>query len=90
MSRWWYLANFVPFLNLWVGYRSFACPAGYAYHKKLDGAGVFLAIVYWLMLAVSLLAIAAVIALLMGALGSPEFKEQLQEIHRKRRPQPKP
>ncbi|RYD35549.1 MAG: DUF4339 domain-containing protein, partial [Verrucomicrobiaceae bacterium] len=28
MSRWWYLGHFVPFLNLWTGFRSFACPAG--------------------------------------------------------------
>jgi hypothetical protein len=83
MSRWWYLANFVPFLNLWVGYRSFACPAGYAYHKKLDGAGVFLAIVYWGMFLLTLLAIAAAVALLMGALGSPELQQKFQEIMQK-------
>lgn len=89
MSRWWYLANFVPFLNLWVGYRSFACPAGYAYHKKIDGVGVFLAIVYWGMFIVSLLVAAAFIALMAGTLGSPELREQIQEIIRKAA-EPKP
>lgn len=79
MSKWWYLANFVPILNFWVGYRCFACPAGYAYHKKLDGVGIFLAIIYWLMIVVALLAVAAVIALFLGALG-PEFKQQFDEI----------
>ncbi len=82
MSKWWYLANFVPFLNLWVGYRTFACPAGYAYHKKLDGVGIFLAIIYWLMIVVALLAVAAVIAMFFGAFG-PEFKQQFQEILQK-------
>lgn len=79
MSKWWYLGNFVPILNFWVGYRCFACPAGYAHHKKLDGAGIFLAIIYWLLLVVALLVVAAVIAMFLGALG-PEFQQQLEEI----------
>ena len=83
MSRWWYLANFLPILNLWVGYRCFACPAGYAYHKKLDGAGIFLAIVYWLLVALGILALAALVALFLGALGTPELQEQLREAVRK-------
>jgi hypothetical protein len=82
MSKWWYLANFVPILNFWIGYRCFACPAGYAYHKKLDGVGIFLAIIYWLMIVVALLAVAAVIAMIFGAFG-PEFKQQFQEILQK-------
>lgn len=83
MSRWWYLANCVPILNLWIGYRSFACPAGYAYHKKLDGAGIFLAIVYWLAVALGLLALAALVALFFGALGTPVLQEQLHEAIRR-------
>ncbi|MGL5020223.1 MAG: GYF domain-containing protein [Luteolibacter sp.] len=83
MSRWWYLANLVPFLNLWVGYRTFACPAGYAHHKKLDGAGIFLAIVYWGLLVLSLLVMAAAVALMAGAIGSPELQKQVQEILQK-------
>lgn len=82
MSRWWYLANFVPILNLWIGYRCFACPAGYAYHKKLDGVGVFLAIVYWLILLASVLAVAAVVAVFLGGFG-PEVQQQFQEILQK-------
>lgn len=39
---------FVPFLNIWLQYRLFACPPGYAYTKKLDGIGKFLAVIYWL------------------------------------------
>ena len=83
MSRWWFFANFVPFLNLWVGYRCFACPAGYAYHKKLDGAGIFLAIVYWLLILIVVVAVALVIAALLGGIGTPEFQEQFREGFRK-------
>lgn len=82
MSRWWFLGNFVPILGFWVGYRCFACPGGYAYHKKLDGAGIFLAIVYWLLLAIGLVVIALAIAVLLGALGSPEIKQQILDAIR--------
>lgn len=83
MSRWWFLAHLVPILNIWTSYRCFACPAGYAYHKKLDGIGVFLAIVYWLSLVLLVLSIAAIVAVLVGAAGSPEYREQIQELIRK-------
>ena len=82
MSRWWYLGNFVPILNFWVGYRCFTCPAGYAYHKKLDGPGVFLAIVYWLLIAIVLLAVIAAIALMLGAVGTPEIQQQIRDALR--------
>lgn len=79
MSRWWYLANLVPILNLWVGYRMYVCPAGYAYHKKLDTIGVVLAILYWLLIAISLLALLAMIAVFLGMAGSPEVRQQFNE-----------
>jgi hypothetical protein len=82
MSRWWFLGNLVPILGFWVGYRCFACPGGYAYHKKLDGAGIFLAIVYWLLLAIGLVVTALAIAVLQGALGSPEIKQQILDAIR--------
>ncbi|MCU0753309.1 MAG: DUF4339 domain-containing protein [Akkermansiaceae bacterium] len=82
MSRWWYLGNLVPILNLWVGYRMYVCPAGYAYHKKLDTAGVVLAILYWLMIIMALLAVLAVIAVLFGMAGSPELRLQFDEAIR--------
>ena len=47
MSRWWLLAACIPGLNLWLGYRCFACPPGFACHKKWDGPGIALAAVYW-------------------------------------------
>ncbi|MBC7980181.1 MAG: DUF4339 domain-containing protein [Armatimonadetes bacterium] len=47
MNRFWIFGNLVPLLNFWVGYREFACPPGYARHKKMDGLGWFLAIIYW-------------------------------------------
>ena len=82
MSRWWFLGNFVPLLNFWVGYRTFACPAGYAYHKKLDGAGIFLAIVYWLMILLVIVSIIAAVAILVGAIGDPELRQQLENAVR--------
>jgi hypothetical protein len=80
MSLWWFLGYFVPILNFWVGYRVFACPAGFAYHKKMDGVGIFLAIVYWLLLLVTVLAVVAFVMVMMGAAGDPELREQLQKI----------
>ncbi len=82
MSAWWYLGNFVPILNFWVGYRVFACPAGYDYHKKLDGVGVFLAIVYWLGTLLLILCIAAAVAIFLGAIGSPEIQAKIHEAVR--------
>jgi len=81
MSRWWFLGNFVPFLNIWLGYRCFACPAGYAQTKKLDGAGIFLAILYWLLLAIGILAIAGFILFLAKAGDHPDLQQRAQEFY---------
>lgn len=85
MSRWWYLGNFVPILNLWVCYRMYVCPAGYAFHKKLDGVGVVLAILYWLMILIAVLMVASLIAIMFGAIGSPEIQQQIEEAFRSMR-----
>ena len=82
MSRWWILAHFVPFLNLWLGYRTCACPAGYAWHRKLDGIGVFLAIVYWLLVLIGLLALAAFAAMMAGAIGDADMRDKVHEFIR--------
>lgn len=82
MCRWWFFGNFVPFLNIWLGYRCFACPGGYAFHKKLDGIGIFLAIVYWLVVAIAVLALIAIVAVMAGELGDPALQEQLREAFR--------
>jgi hypothetical protein len=87
MSRWWYLGNFVPLLNLWVSYRMYVCPAGYAYHKKLDGIGVVLAVCYWLMVLLALLAFAVILAVLFGAISNPALQQQVQEAIRTLREQ---
>lgn len=68
MSRWWLLGFFAPFLNLWLGYRCLACPSGYARHKMMDGPGVALAIVYWLLMLAAVIFLGAVIAPLVGAI----------------------
>jgi len=82
MSGWWFLGNFVPLLNFWVGYRTFVCPGGYAFTKKLDGPGIFLAILYWIFVVALILTIAAAVALLFGMGGNPELREQMQEALR--------
>lgn len=79
MSRWWYLGNLVPILNLWVSYRMYVCPAGYAYHKKLDTAGVILAILFWLMIVLVLLSVIAMIAVIFGMAGNPEIQKQFND-----------
>lgn len=80
MSRWWFLGHFVPLLGLWVFYRSFACPAGFAFHKKMDGIGIVLAIVYWLTILAGFVALALFIAVIFGAFGNPELKQQILEM----------
>jgi hypothetical protein len=44
MSRGWALLLAIPILNLWVGFRCLVCPSGYAHHRKLDRAGVVIAL----------------------------------------------
>jgi GYF domain 2 len=80
MSRWWFLGFVVPALNFWVAYRCFACPAGYAFHKKMDGRGIFLAILYWIFMLLLIGMIAFVVVCFMGVLVSPELGKQIQEL----------
>ena len=80
MSRLWCLAVFLPVINLWLGYRCFACPPGYAYHKKLDGSGIALAIVYWIVMSAVVLILAACVAMLCGAIDSPVLLKQLRRL----------
>ena len=77
MSRLWFLGNFVPLLNLWVGYRMICCPAGYDFHRKIDGAGIFLAILYWGWLVLFALAFAVIIIAILG-LGFSGIGEMLE------------
>lgn len=86
MTRWWFLSLFVPFLSVWTYYRLFACPPGYAEHKKLDGIGWFLAIIYWLAVLVGIALIAATIYAFSQAPPDPESlktPEDLLEILKK-------
>ena len=85
MSRWWYLGSAVPLLNLWVAYRMAVCPAGYAFHKKLDGAGVFLAILYWLGVIAMILLVIGIVLVLSGTIGDPQLKQEFLEEIRKAR-----
>ncbi|MEP4078548.1 GYF domain-containing protein [Haloferula sp.] len=76
MTGWWWFGLLVPFLNLWLYYRLFACPAGYAYTKKLDVIGKVLAVIYWLT-PVALIVAGIIFA---GALKKMEEDGKLQEI----------
>ena len=80
MSRWWIFGHCVPLLNLWVGYRCFACPAGYAYHKKLDGIGIALAIIYWLMIALAILTLVVLIYILIKYADDPRVQELWSQL----------
>lgn len=77
MSGWWFLGNFVPLLNLWVGYRCFACPPGYAVHKKMDGAGIILAILYWLLVLVGVASLVALVGIVFMDMGSEKLRDQI-------------
>jgi hypothetical protein len=79
MSPLWIIASVAPGLNLWLGYRCFACPAGYAYHKKMDDAGIALAILYWLFVLLILLSIAVLVAILFSVIKNPEVQQQIRE-----------
>lgn len=48
MSRLWFFGLFVPLLQIWLTYRLFACPPGYAEHKRLGVLGWILAVLFWL------------------------------------------
>jgi len=66
----------------WLGYRCFACPPGYAFHRKIGGAGVALAILFWLITLAIFAAIAVAAAVLLDMIDSPEIQDWLKEILR--------
>ncbi len=83
MSRAWLLGMLVPILNLWVGYRLSACPPGYAAHKKLDGIGWFLAILYWLLIITMVASISYAVFILDQPPGEGGEREQILELMRR-------
>ena len=74
MSGFWFFGMLVPLLNLWLGYRLFACPPGYAHHKRLGLLGWILAIIYWL----PYLTIIGLISLVLIQ-GSDQFKDVIEK-----------
>ncbi|MGL5016926.1 MAG: hypothetical protein ACRDBP_02245, partial [Luteolibacter sp.] len=82
MSRFWILAAIIPGLNLWLGFRCFVCPPGYAYERKLDGLGVFLAVLYGLIALAATAVLAAILALRFGMVASPELQQQIRDLTR--------
>ncbi|HEY1120745.1 MAG TPA: DUF4339 domain-containing protein [Haloferula sp.] len=77
MSGWWLLGLMFPVLNVWLGYRLLACPAGYSVGRKLDGPGKFVAFLYWGSLIAGIgLSVAAGV----GAFGELKESGMLQDI----------
>jgi uncharacterized membrane protein YhaH (DUF805 family) len=79
MNKWWALGQFVPLLNFWIGFRLFACPEGYATSRKQDGAGVALAVFYWLVVALVVAAFAFLAYCLFFGAGSQELQRIFKE-----------
>jgi uncharacterized membrane protein YhaH (DUF805 family) len=77
MTGWWVLASFVPIMNLWISYRVCVCPPGYAFHKKLDGIGIFLAILYWLGIVLLILSAVGMFLVLVKGAGDPQLRQQI-------------
>ncbi|NJM38590.1 MAG: DUF4339 domain-containing protein [Akkermansiaceae bacterium] len=77
MSRAWILGYLVPLLGIWLGYRAFACPPGYAQMKKMDGIGFLLALIYWFLTIASIL---VPLGLMSGMFGSFITQEQKAEF----------
>jgi hypothetical protein len=65
---------------MWLGYRCLACPSGFARHKKLDGPGIALAIIYWLIMLAFVAIIAIALAPLFSSLDGIKFPTQLRAI----------
>lgn len=80
MNGFWLLGFLVPILNIWLLYRCFACPAGYAWHGKLGPSGVVMATFYWLLLALLLIAFALVVAMKLEAIADPALRDQLENL----------
>lgn len=80
MSGWWLLGLMVPILQVWLNYRLFACPPGYAYTKKLDAIGKVLATLYWLAVVASVvLPVLAFLGMLGQVMSSDEFRQWLEQ-----------
>jgi uncharacterized membrane protein YhaH (DUF805 family) len=77
MSGWWVLGLIVPLLNLWLGYRLLACPAGYSARRKLDVSGKLVAVLYW---GVLIAGIGLSVAAGVGAFGEMKESGMLQDI----------
>ena len=77
MSRWCFLLSFIPVINIWLEYRCFACPPGYADTKDLDTAGIVLAIIFWLFILITTICFGAMGLLAYGLMNDPEAQRQI-------------
>ena len=77
MTGWWILGLMIPFLNLWLGYRLLACPAGYSNVKRLDGIGKLVAFLYW---GSFLASIGLGVAAMVGSFGELKESGMIHEV----------
>jgi hypothetical protein len=77
MSKAWIFGYLVPLLPIWLQYRLFTCPPGYAYNKKMDGIGILLALIYWFLTIASILVGIGLASGMLGSLGTKEQREKL-------------
>lgn len=83
MSIAWFFGLLIPILNVWLGFRLFACPEDYAAHKKLDGIGWFLAILYWLPIVVAVLATVFSVVVLTQSDPTDPYREMIENFIQK-------
>ena len=70
MSRWWYLANFVPILNIFISVWIMSRQEGWVETRQLDTAGKVIAWIMWTIFILAILAVvAAIIFISTAALG---------------------
>lgn len=61
MSRWWFLGNFVPILNIFVSVWILSRQEGWVETQELDTAGKIIAWIMWTLILLSLLAIIGIL-----------------------------
>lgn len=78
MSGWNIFWGIVPVMNFWLGFRLYACPAGYQDHKKLDTAGKVMTGFYIVSALISLVMLVSVLTI-----GADYYKKAAEEAQRK-------
>ena len=67
MSRWWFLGNFVPILNIFLSVWVMSRQEGWVETRQLDSAGKVIAWVMWICFLLVILAVVAAVAFIFTA-----------------------